>query len=277
MSGDDVRDALSALLDRIGEFTPQILAAAGLVLLGWLVARVVQSIVGRLLGGWSNTLERGASRLFGGAAAEAGLRRARPGEPVGDAIGRLIFWLVFLLLVAGATEALSLPVLSTWIVGVAGYLPRVLAAALILLLGVLAGSVIRNLTTQTAASAGFAYSALAGRAAQIVTVLITVVVAFDQLGLEITFLIVVSAIVIGASFGGAALGFGLGSRTTVSNILGAHYVARSYRVGQRVRIGAVEGEIVELTPTAVIIQSSDGRVLVPAKDFGERESVLLSQ
>jgi hypothetical protein len=41
-----------------------------------------------------------------------------------------------------------------------------------------------------------------------------------------------------------------------------------------VRIGAVRGKIVEITATAVILENSDGRVLVPAKEFSEGVSVL---
>jgi small-conductance mechanosensitive channel len=82
--------------------------------------------------------------------------------------------------------------------------------------------------------------------------------------------------VIGAIIGAAALAFGLGSRTAVSNIIAAHYLRQIYRVGHTVKVGNVHGKILEITPTAVIIEESDGRVLVPAKEFSEGISVLIT-
>ena len=75
--------------------------------------------------------------------------------------------------------------------------------------------------------------------------------------------------------GGSALAFALGSRTAVANILALHYVAQSYKVGQRVRLGDLEGEIVEFKKTAVVVATADGLVLVPAQEFSERRSTLV--
>jgi small-conductance mechanosensitive channel len=106
--------------------------------------------------------------------------------------------------------------------------------------------------------------------------MIAVVTGIDQAGVESRFLIVTITIVLGAVIGGAALAFGLGARTAVSNIIGSHYLRQTYRVGQTIRIGAVEGTIVAMTTTAVILDTSGGRVLVPGKEFSETASTLVS-
>jgi small-conductance mechanosensitive channel len=191
-----------------------------------------------------------------------------------EAVGKVAFWLVFLLFVAAATEALGLPVVSAWLSGVAAYLPRLLVAALIVVMGFLAGSLGRSALSATGSSAGFAYADALGRLAQAIVVMASVIVAADQLGIQVTFLTVLAAIVTATLLGGAALAFGLGARTAVSNIIASHYLLRIYRVGHHVRIGAVEGSIVEITPTAVVIATPEGRAVVPAKEFSEQVSVL---
>ena len=99
----------------------------------------------------------------------------------------------------------------------------------------------------------------------------------DQLGVESRFLTLTITVVIAALIGGAALAFGLGSRTTVSNIIAAHYLRQVYRVGQTVKIRDLYGRIAEITPTAVLLDGPEGRVLVPAKDFSEVASVLMTK
>jgi small-conductance mechanosensitive channel len=54
------------------------------------------------------------------------------------------------------------------------------------------------------------------------------------------------------------------------------YLLKTYRVGQVVRIGDVEGEIVGITQTGVFIESPAGRVLVPGRRFSEDTSTLVT-
>ena len=46
-------------------------------------------------------------------------------------------------------------------------------------------------------------------------------------------------------------------------------------MGQRVAVGSFEGEILEITRTAVILDAEAGRTLVPARLFNENVSVLV--
>ena len=96
--------------------------------------------------------------------------------------------LVFLVFVAAATETLELPVVSTWVLGLAGYLPQVFAAALVMVLGLLAGSVLRIAVAQGASTAGLEYAAPFGRMVQLGVIGVSAVVAVDQLGIEVSFL-----------------------------------------------------------------------------------------
>ena len=88
-------------------------------------------------------------------------------------------------------------------------------------------------------------------------------------------LVILVTVIIGAAFASAGLAFGIGANITVSNIVAAYYVSQNYTVGQTVRIGDIEGEIIQLTPTAVMLAAREGRVLVPAKRFSEEASLLL--
>jgi small-conductance mechanosensitive channel len=110
----------------------------------------------------------------------------------------------------------------------------------------------------------------------VVLVFFGLVTAADQLGIHSTLLTVVVATAVGAVLGGATLAFGLGSRVAVSNIVAIFYLLKTYRVGQTVRIGDIEGEIVEITQTGVFIASPTGRVLVPGRCFSEQTSTLVT-
>ncbi len=56
-----------------------------------------------------------------------------------------------------------------------------------------------------------------------------------------------------------------------------HYLRKQFQIGQTVRIAGVEGRIAEITSTAVIMESESGRILVPARNFEEETSILVTR
>jgi small-conductance mechanosensitive channel len=75
---------------------------------------------------------------------------------------------------------------------------------------------------------------------------------------------------------GAALAFGLGAKTAVSNILATFYVRKMYKVGDQVKIDDIQGKIAKIDDTSVVIDTQAGQVIVPAKNFSESKSFLIN-
>jgi len=260
--------AIDQAVQRAGDLLPRVLLAALLLLGGWLLARLARAITVRLLQPFGRLA---ASPSINRTMARIGIERSAP-----DILGSLVFWLVIVVFVTAATDTLGLPLLATWLAGVSQYLPRLVLAVLIVLGGLLVGALVRDAATTGATAAGVASPALIGRGAQAVVVLIATVTAVDQVNIDSRFLTTAFALVVGGIVGGVALAFGLGARTAVANVIAAHYVRQTYQIGHTVRVGSVEGRIVELTSTAVVVESHEGRVLLPAKTFDEAPSTLLT-
>jgi Conserved TM helix/Mechanosensitive ion channel len=269
--------SFGSFLSRVGELLPNIVAALGLILLGWFVAYVARRVGMRLVGAWTPRLAGGVGRLTRSVEAERRLARAGADQRVRAIVGNVVFWVVLLFFLASATEALGLPVITTWLSGIVAYLPQLVAGLVIALLGLLAGNMARGAVTAAASRAGFAYPKFLGGLAQGLILVVTAVVGFDQLGIKITFLIVLAAVATGTMLGSGALAFALGARTAVSNIIGSYYLHQVYQVGHQVVIAGTQGKILEITPTSVIIGTPTGRVVVPAKTFNEESSMLVAE
>jgi hypothetical protein len=80
------------------------------------------------------------------------------------------------------------------------------------------------------------------------------------------------AIVMSATVGGLALGFGLGARATVGNPMAMHYVLQNYRVGQR---GPAGRPARSAQRYGGVLDTQSGHANVPAGPFSEVTSVLL--
>lgn len=270
------------LIIRLAQWMPAELAriaiAFGVVVVGYFFARGVRYLVTRLFHSVSSrfvSLLRGGGPRPGLPLPTEGITRA---QATGSEVsGRVAFWLVFTLFLGAGTTVLGFPVLTSWMESLAAYLPRVLASIAILLLGVLSGLFIRVVVMAATEASGVARARALGRSAQIAVVALAAVMAIEGLGIEVTFPLVVAAVVLGTSLGGAALAFGLGARQSVGNLIACHDLAKWYRVGQVVQIAEHQGRISEILPAAVVLQTPAGKLYVPAHYFAEEPSLLVDE
>jgi small-conductance mechanosensitive channel len=196
-------------------------------------------------------------------------------EHVGRAVGAAAYWLVLVATLLFATETLGPPVVTAWLSNVVGYLPRIMAAIAVAALGTIVARVARRVIVGTARSANLPAAERVGRAAELALMIGVGLVAIEQLGIEVSLLATVILVAFSALLGGAALAFGLGSRDWVANVLSAHYVERLYRTGQTIRVRDIEGRIVRITETAVILENDEGEVALPAREFASNPSTLV--
>lgn len=268
-------------MERLGQWMPaelgRVAVALAVVVVGYLLARIIRYFVTRLFRGATSHFVSLSQRAHDHAGLVPGSETMTGAQEAAIQVsGRVAFWLVFTLFLGAGAAVLGFPVLSSWLEGLAAYLPRVLAAVAIVLLGVLSGLLLRAMVTAAARSSSPTLAASLGRGAQIAVVMLAAVMAIEELGIGITLLVVIAAIVLGSSLGAAALAFGLGAKSSVTNILACHYLSKWYRVGQIVRIGDNEGRIVQIQPGAVVLQTKAGKLYIPAHNFADIPSLLIA-
>jgi len=263
-------DGLTRALASVGETVlahlPNVVAALILVVAGWVAARLLRRLSAHVLERVLQRLSR--TRALRGTSAHMPARSSAP--PV---VGAVVFWTVLAFFVAAAIEALGLQAVSSVLGTVTVYLPRVLLGLVVAFVGVWGAQVARAILVRAASGVGVGYADVLGRVVQAIIVVLAVILAMDQVGVDSAVLSMSLATALAATFGAVGLAFGLGARSVVGNIIAARYVQRTYRVGDTVRMGELEGRIVEITDTAVMLEGADGRVMIPAQRFSDEVSV----
>lgn len=186
----------------------------------------------------------------------AGIRRR-----LDDVIPRLVFFVLLFLFAREGAESLGLVALSEGIAAVMAYLPSVISAFLIVLIGGALAQVAGHGLEGAARGFGIEFAPSLGRLTTGVLMFLVVVTALSELRVD-TVLVRNAALLLlaGACLAGA-LSLGLGSRDLTRNILAGFYARRALRVGQQVEIAGRTGTIEALTPTQIHLHSG-GRTLV---------------
>jgi hypothetical protein len=246
-------------LESLVTYLPVVLTAVAVLLIGWLIAHLIRGLVRRAL--------ESMDWLFARLVPRAGGRSETLARVTGRAVSNVVFWLVLLVFAASALRILGGTLFERWTETLLAYLPSAIGGVIIMVVGFIGGTLARHVLEQASVGLGVGQSSLLGRLAQAVIVMSCIVIGIDQLGVNVNFLIQLTTVTAAAVFGGIALVFALGTRTHLANLIGAHYARKHYAPGDNVKIGAVQGRIVEITDGCVFVETADGDVSVPGQQF----------
>ena len=264
---ENARRGTLRTLTSVIDYLPTLLGAAILMLVGWGVARLLRAATNRA----GNHINRILDRAF----RSGRLAHFRLSPRMLSALAEVIFWLTLFVLASIAARAAGLNTFATWLDRMVASLPNLVAGVLVIVIGFFLGALARDLTAAAVPVNRAAQALLVGKVAQIAVVVIALVIGLDQFGINVTFIVTVLAIATGVLLGGFAIAFGLGARDFVANLIGARELRRELEPGQVIRLGTIEGEVIEITATALVLATEDGRRRIPAGVFANEAMTIV--
>jgi Conserved TM helix len=232
-----IAQSLQRALDSLLGFIPNILGFLVILVIGYLIARVVRTIVAKLLE------KVGVDRALHDSQAGQYVERVSPDSRPSHLIAAVAFWFIFIYAIAAAIGALKIPALTNFMANVQNYLPNIIAAVLIFVVGAAlaggAGAAAHRLMGDTAT----------GRVARTVTpgLIMAIVVFMVLTQLKIAPVIVTATYIalIGMLALAGALAFGLGGRDVAAEMTRSAYSSAQDnrdQVKQDMRLGRARAE-----------------------------------
>ena len=167
-----------------------------------------------------------------------------------------LFWLASAAGVIVAMATLSPETLKPLPRQILNWLPNVIAAGLVLLVGYAVAAAASRSIARAFERATGNRSRLAERTLRAAIIAGSAVLALGQLGVETTILIVLTAgVVFSAGLTAALLG-GLGGRAVAQSIAAGRALSPHLREGRQIRLGTETYTIVELRPATAVLQST---------------------
>lgn len=253
--GETLVTMMTTLWGKVAGFLPNLLAAVVLVVAGYYLARLLGFVVSRGLA------RIGLDSLSQHVGIAPTLERAGIKLQASEILGRIVFWIVALLFLITATETLGLPRVSETLDEFLLYLPRVLGAALIVIVGLYIAHFVRDLVRSGAEGLGVDYARPLGATAYGVLFIVVVSLAIGQLDVDTLLLDSIVAILIAAIGIAAALSLGLGTRDLSTNILAGVYARDLYAVGDKIELGDIAGTLESIGTVKTQIRLADEKVV----------------
>ncbi len=248
-----------ALLERVIELAPRVGLVLFVLLLGVVLSQGLRRTVKWAVqkSGLETVAERaGASRLLYAVGLKQGLAHL---------VGTLAWFGGLLITFSIVAELSGLPGVAEGIGSLLEFLPRLVAAGMVLLGGVLCADLLKTLLLRVGQKReDLEAPAFFASVAYYTVLAVSFTLAAEHLGLATGLINALIQIAAAAALFGVALAFALGSRGVVQQLIARHYAARAFRPGDHVRVDTVDGVVAHYGAVQVFVDTEEGRVSVPA-------------
>jgi len=215
MSTFHIQTSIQNGFDRLVGYIPQIIGALVILLIGHIIAKIVQRLTRRLL------IKLHFDRSLH--VSPAGKYIARFVESPAQLAGRIAYWVIFFLSLNLASSALNIPALNNIVTGIYSYVPKVIAALLIF---VLASAITAGAEQFVRRVLGNGPTArLIGAVIPAITMSVAIFMILNQLEIAKDIVNITYTAIMGALALGLALAFGLGGRDLAGRLLDQAYTA----------------------------------------------------
>ena len=228
--------SLAAAMALLFSAIPKIIGFALILIAGWFIASLIERGLAALL----------RSIRFNHLAEKAGLadfvNKMGMKTDAAGMIGLVVKWFVRLIALVVAFDALGLPAVSEVLRQLLLWLPNVVVALVVLVIGGLAARALSNVVRGAASEAGLTNANFLSKISAMVVWAFTIVVAVNQIGIATELVNTLFMAVVGALALGLGLAFGLGGRETAGEIVRKWYEKGQERSGQMKALAESAGD-----------------------------------
>ena len=262
---DMAYNALSAILTDIAAALPNILAAIVILILGLLISKIVRFTLKKIfkiakLQKVSDKINE--AKLFGENEVKVDIEKI---------LLAFVKWVLLLVFIIVAADILKLTVISTEIANLLRYLPILLSALVIFMIGLFGAKLVKTALVSVFQSMGFSGSKLVSNIVFYIIVIFVTITALNQAGIDTALITSNFTLILGAFLLAFALAFGLGSRDVMASLLKTFYARKNYSVGDVIKVDGIEGSIESIDSLTMTLKTSKGRRVLPIKDVIEQQ------
>ena len=206
-------DPIREMLTQIMAYLPVLLAALLILIVGWIIAKIIRSILNGVLkvvrfhtladkAGISEVLKKGDIKMT-----------------ACQIISGLVYWLVMIMVLVMVANALGLPKASDILSNLFAYIPKVIAALLVLVVAMFLASFVSGIVRTVAGNAKLPKPDLLAGLSRWAIIIFAVTIAMAQLGIAAFFVTTTFNIILGGVVLALALAFGLGGKDAAARYL----------------------------------------------------------
>lgn len=206
-------EPITQMLTKIMAYLPVLLGALVILIVGWIVAKAIKRLFD-----WLLKLVR-----FDTLADKAGISEIlRKGDlkiSAREVVSNIVYWLIIIMVLVMTVDALGLPKASDILASLFAYVPKVIAALLVLIVAMFLASFVSGIVSTAAGNANLPKPEILAGISRWAIIIFAVTISLEQLGIAPILVTGTFNIILGGIVLALALAFGLGGKDAAAKYL----------------------------------------------------------
>lgn len=253
-------DAMNNIKNSLVQGLPKLLGAIVIVFIGWLFAKLIVYIVGKILKAvkFNSITEKLNIDYF--------LEKSNFKKTPIDIIKLFVYYFIMLIVLITAFEVLGAETITKEIHKLLAFLPKLLFALIFFTLGAYIANLIKSVVVGAGASMGMSAGKILGNVLFYFLMIMITLSSLEQLGIDISTIKSNLMIIIGAIVIAGAISYGLASREVLSNILATYYNRNLFKKNMTIEVEGLKGKIIDVNRLGVMLLLESGeKINIPSK------------
>ncbi|HQZ39937.1 MAG TPA: mechanosensitive ion channel [Vicinamibacterales bacterium] len=170
---------------------------------------------------------------------------------------RMVYFLLLLLFARTTADAFGLVAISQAIASLFGYLPKVIAAVLLLLVGSAVSQVAGQMVRRAAEESGIEFAGPLGSLTPGFILFVVAIMAIGQLEFDTDMVRIVTVCVLSGFALAFGLSIGMGTRDITRSVMAGFYARKVFSPGDRLEVRGQRGVLKAITTTQTLLEQDD--------------------
>lgn len=254
-------NSLNQIAYSISETAPKVLFAILIIFIGWFVTKIITFLLKRTLK--FSKVDRfteiiNDKNLFGTTDLKFN---------VSSVIIGFTKWLLFLVFLIIASDVMEWEIVSLEIGKLLSYLPKLFSAIALFMIGLYIANFIKKAVLGLFESFDLQGGSLISSVVFYIIIVTITITAINQAGVNTDLITNNLTIILAGFLTTMVLGFGLGSKDVINNLLLSFYSKRNFEIDQFITIDDISGKIIAIDNICIIVEIENGdEIVIPIKE-----------
>ena len=254
-----ILEIVQQVLVKFANALPNVVGALAILLLGWLVAKIISKALEKIL---------------------ATLKIDALGDKINDTefatkanfkikvslfLSKLIYYLLMLIFIMMATDVLGMAVVSNMVSDLIAYLPQLLSAIILFVLGIYLAEFVKNIVLAACTALGIPSAKVIASFVFYLIFLTLTISAMAQASIDTALITSNLTVILGGVILAFSIGYGFASRDTMANFIASFYSKNKVKVGDLVSIDGSSGKVIAMDSISLTLQADGKIIIIPLK------------
>ncbi|PSR12606.1 MAG: hypothetical protein DA408_14675 [Bacteroidetes bacterium] len=263
-----MEDVLNKIWEQIlamTEVIPSLITAFFIFLVGLILAKVFRRIIQKVL--VNSGIDKLADRLN-----EIDIVASTSVSIVpSQIVASIVYYIILFVFIMAAVEVLGMETISNLLTDLINYFPKAISAFFVFIIGILLSDLLKKVVQTACESLGIGSAKLLANVAFYFLFLNVALITMKQAELQTTFMENNISIVLAGVILAFSIGYGLASKSLMSNMLAAYYNKDRFEIGDDITIDGQRGKVIGIDNTTLSLRVTEGEVIVPLSKLSDNQ------